>query len=98
MRVAVMHDIQPVPRPTLAIARRLQHRLDQRLISLRIRIGYERIDRCRIGRQAEQIEREPPIERAPIGRRRRREPPFKKLRLNEGVNGRDCDTGTRSAS
>ena len=48
VRLAEMHHVEPMPRPALAVLRRRQQPIDQPLESLRIRVGYERLDsRCR---------------------------------------------------
>jgi hypothetical protein len=39
-----MNNVKPMPRPTLTVTRRRQHRLDQPFVGQRIGIGYEGID------------------------------------------------------
>ena len=67
VRLAVVHDVHPVPRPPLAIMRRGQQPVDQLLVGQRIVVAHERVDLLRFRRKSQQIEGEPADERAPIG-------------------------------
>ena len=54
--VAIAHQIQPMPSPLLAIARRGQQRIDQMLPGLRRAVVQEFAQLFRRGRQAVQVE------------------------------------------
>ncbi len=67
VRLAVVHDVHPVPRPPLAVMRRGQQPIDQLFVGQRILVAHEHVDLVRFRRKSQQIIGEPPNERAPIG-------------------------------
>ena len=87
VRVAVVDDVEPVPGPAFAIARRGQQPVDEFFIGRRIGIGDEGIHFFGRRRQARQVEREPADERAAVGDRRRRQLFLGELRADEEVDG-----------
>ncbi len=71
VRFAVMHHVQPVPGPALAVLGRGQQPIDQLLVGQGIGVGHKRIDlRPACGGKADQVEIEPPNQRPPVGGRR----------------------------
>ena len=52
-RFGVTHEIEPVSAPTLAVVARLEQPIDNRLISLRRRVGQKGIDFFRSWRQSD---------------------------------------------
>ena len=65
--VGVADDVEPMPGPLLAVGRRSEEPLDDRIEGARRRIGDEGLDLRRRRRQTGEIERRPADERAPIG-------------------------------
>ena len=59
VRVGVAGDVEPVPAPTLAVARRRQQPLDHPFVGVRPLVGEVRVDLGRGRRQAGQVERDP---------------------------------------
>ena len=71
VRVGVMSDVQPVPRPPLAVMRRIEQPFDEAFIRIWITIVDERLDLFRRRGETEQIKRQPPNQRPPVRLRRR---------------------------
>jgi hypothetical protein len=66
VRIGVMNDIQPVPRPALSVAGRREVTVDQLFVCKRIGIAHEFLNLFGSRRQTEQIELEPPDQRAAV--------------------------------
>ena len=71
LALAEPDDVEPVPRPALAVAGRGEQAVDQLLVGAGRRVGDEPLDLLRLGRQADQVEGEPADQRAPVGLGRR---------------------------
>ena len=69
--VGVADDVEPVPAPALAIPGRGQQAIDDPRERFGRSIGEEGVDLLGRRRQADQVERGPPDQRASVGRRRR---------------------------
>ena len=80
VRVGIAGDVEPVPAPALAIARRRQQPLDHPFVGVGPLVGEERVDLGRGRRQAGQVERDPPQQLPPAGGGDRGQP----LRLESG--------------
>ena len=78
VRVAVVDDVEPVPRPALAVVRRREQPVDQLLVGVGVAVRDERVDLLRRRRQADQVEVQPADQRAAIRLRRRRQSPLLK--------------------
>ena len=87
VRLAVVNHVQPVPRPTLAVAWRGEQPLHQSLIRLRGGVLLKPVHLLRRGRQTVQIEGQPANQRAPVGGGRGRELLLAEPGQDEGVNG-----------
>ena len=87
VRVAVVDNVEPVPSPAFAVARRGQQPVDQFLVSRGISVGNEGIYFFRRRRQARQVKREPADERAAVGDRRRRQLFLGERLADEEVDG-----------
>ena len=94
--VAVVHDIQPMPRPTLAIMWRCEQRLDQILIRIWIRITDKHLHVLRQWRQPHQVNVEPPNEGAFVSIRRERQSQLALLGHDEMVDDRLGPVGIRA--
>ena len=70
VRLAVVNDVQPVPRPALAVLRRREQSFHQLLVSLRVLVRRERLDLVRLRRQADEIEIHAANQRPPLRFRR----------------------------
>src|SRR5205807_8426373 len=86
MRVTVINDIQPVPRPALAVLRARKQAIHETLIRVRGFIIKKQVDFIRSRRQANQIEIEPPDQRAAVSLLGRGEPFFAQLGEDEVVD------------
>ena len=69
-RVGVARDVEPVPRPTLAVARRCEEAIDELFKSVRRFVGDERIHFRGSRREADQIVGDAADECLPVGFRR----------------------------
>ena len=87
VRVGVVHDVEPVPRPALAVARRREQAIDEAFVLVDRGIGDVRIDLVRRGRQSDEVEVHAPTERACVGFGRHGERVFRELRGDERVDG-----------
>ena len=90
LALAEADDVEPVPRPALAVMGRGEQAVDQPLVGVGVRVGDERLDLLGRRRQAEQVEGEPADQRAAVGLGRRiagRPPPS--LRQDESVDRLD---------
>ena len=67
VRVAVMHHVEPVPAPSLAVVGTGEQAIDQRFVGVGIGVVDERLDFLGSRRQADQVEREAADQRAAIG-------------------------------
>ncbi len=67
VRLAVVHDVEPVTGPALAKMWRSEQAIDELFVSPRIAVGDERFHLRDAGRQAEQVEGQPADQRAAIG-------------------------------
>ena len=56
MRLREVNRVQPVPRPTFAIARRSEQPVHQMLVSLRIAVLFKRLHLGKRRRQSVQVE------------------------------------------
>ena len=74
VRVGVAGDVEPVPAPAFAVARRREKPLDHPLVGVGPLVGEERVDLGRGRRQAGQVERDPPQQLPPAGGGDRGEP------------------------
>ena len=81
------NDIEPVPRPAFAQARRRQQAIDQSLVRVGARIPRERLDFLRCRGQTAEVEVKPPDQRAAVGFRRRSEPLLNQPGRNKGIDG-----------
>ena len=70
MRLGEVHDIDPVPRPALAIQRASQQPIDKPLVSARRVVGHKCSHLLRRGGQPDQIEVDAADQRAAVRRRR----------------------------
>ena len=89
VRLAVVNDIEPVPRPALAVMRRSQQPVHERFeCGFRIAFRGPRkfLDLLELGRQPDQVEIKPAAQRARIGRRGPVESVCRQLRINERVD------------
>ena len=66
VRLAVVNDVQPVPRPALAVVRRREQSFHQLFVGLRVLVRSKRFDLLRLRRQAGQVEVESANQRAPV--------------------------------
>ena len=80
VRVGIAGDVEPVPAPPLAVARRRQQTLDHPFVGVGPLVGEERVDLGRGRRQAGQVEGDPPQQLTPAGGGDRGKP----LRLEPG--------------
>ena len=94
VRVAVVDDVEPVPGPALAVARRGEQGLHQSLVGIRGGIGDEGLGLLRRRRQTGEIEIEPADKRAGVGGGRRVETLGGEFRADEGID-RIFDTRRR---
>ena len=76
--VRVLDDVEPMPRPAFAVVLRIQQSIDEFFVSrayrrcvFRLRFPHERLDFLRRRRQTDQVEVQPPNQRARLSRRRR---------------------------
>ena len=86
MRLREMNRIQPVSRPSLAMARRSEQPIHQMLVSLRIAVLFKRLHLGKRRRQPVQIEIHSPNERATVRFRRRCQLPLREPRPDEAVH------------
>ena len=70
-RLAVAHQVEPVPRPALAELRRRQQPIDHLLVGVRRLVLDEGVDLLRRRRQADQVEGHAAQQSALVGGRRR---------------------------
>ncbi len=73
-RIAVAHEVEPVPAPSLAVRGRREQAIDKLLVGIRRLVRDERLDLLRRRRQAGQVERHAADERAFDGGLRRLQP------------------------
>ncbi len=66
VRFAKVDHVEPVPRPALAVLRRREQLINERLESLRVLVTNERFDFLWCGRQPDQVEVQPTDQRAPV--------------------------------
>ena len=90
VRLAEVDDVEPVPRPPLAVVRRREQPVDQLLVRVRGRVVDEGLDLVRRRRQADQVEVQPADQRAPVGLRRRRQSPVTRQLREDEVVDRGC--------
>ena len=86
VRVRVMDDVHPVPRPSLAEVRTVQQRRHQFVISLRRIVGRESLDQFWFRRKSRQRKTEPPDQRAPVRFRHGLQPFGFELGQNEPID------------
>ena len=87
-RVGVAGDVEPVTAPAHTVARRAEQPLDKILVGCIGRVGEERLDLLRRGRQAGQVESDAANQRQFIGPGSRRERFLGKLCQQEGIDRR----------
>ena len=85
VRVRVAGQVQPGPRPPLAVAGRGEQPVDQPVVGVRPRVGGERVGLRGRGRQPGQVQRHAADQRVPVRRRRRGEAATPEGVADEGV-------------
>ena len=88
VRLAVVHDVQPIRAPALAVARRGQQPINQSFIGVGAIVRDVRVDLLGRRRQAMQVERQATQQRAPVGLGRVMQPQLAMLRQDERVDRR----------
>ena len=86
VRVRVVRDVEPMPRPVLAVPRRSEQARDEFLVGTPVLVRDERGHLLGRGRQAGEVVAESPDERAAIGFGRWSEVFFLQLRADESIN------------
>ncbi|EDY22388.1 hypothetical protein CfE428DRAFT_0513 [Chthoniobacter flavus Ellin428] len=86
VRVGIAGGIQPVTRPVLAVVRRGHQLIDQLLVTIHAFVRHELLDERWFRRQAREIQRNPPHERARIGFRRGRQSVAFQFRQREAID------------
>ena len=84
--LGVSRQVEPVPRPTPAVPRIGEQPVDEPFIGIGRGVGDERRHVGRLGRHAEEVERETPNERGPIGLGHRLDPGRHEPREDEPVD------------
>ena len=90
VRVRVAHDIQPVLRPTFAVAWRSEEFVHDALVGIATTILHEGIDLLLRWRQSDEIEIDPPQPAHAIRLRRRLEPLLVQARENNAIDVVPC--------
>ena len=96
--VGIADDVEPMPSPMFAVGGRGQQLVDESLVGVGRTIVHELLDGRWRGRQAGQVEIEPPDECRPIGRRRRSLdllPPALRAEMHRSGNAQVRDCGLR---
>ena len=83
--VRVAREVQPQPRPVLAVARLRQLRVHEALVSLRLLVGDERVHLGDARRQAGEVQRDATGERVAVGLRLGEEAVLGEATQDEGV-------------
>ena len=85
LALGISRHIQPMPPPSLPVARRRQQPFHQPLVRARRLVRHERIDLRRRRRQTDQVEAQSPDQRGAVGGRREREAVGGETGEDEGV-------------
>ena len=87
--VGIADDIEPIPRPVLAVERRCEQSIDESRVGIRGGIVRELVDLLSRRRQADDVKVDAANKRSPIGRRRRLPTAGVQPLCNEGVDRRE---------